>query len=110
MLTRAEDRVRYTQIIPSRKKRNFAFRRATLDFVLNRYVDEYTLMRSANGKPYVQTDGRMQPIYFSASASSNICAIGVSIAEIGIDVDSRNSSVDLLGICERFLPDFSIEM
>jgi 4'-phosphopantetheinyl transferase len=107
ILMSTEDRIRYTKIIPLWKKRNFAFRRSTLNFVLKQYVSEYKLIRSKNGKNYVETGDGGNLIHFSSSSSSNICAIAVSTEKIGIDMQSRNSTVDMVGVCERFLPNFS---
>lgn len=108
MLTKEEDRAQYKKIIPLRKKQNFLFRRISLDFVLKQYVGDYTLGKNLNGKPFLLITSRMRKIHFSASSSSNICAIGISLKKIGIDVENRITNVDMVGLCERFLPDFLI--
>lgn len=107
MLPRTEDRVRYDQIVPPRRKRQFIFRRVALDYVLRHYVDAYTIERDANGKPYVVQREGSAAVYFSSSSSSGLCAIGVSRQPIGIDLEARGQQVDINAICERYVPAFA---
>lgn len=104
-LLREEDRKRYTQIVPPKKKRHFAFRKMVLDFVLKNYVDSYVIKHNANGKPYILPEKKEQ-IYFSSSSSTELCVIAVSEKTIGVDVESRYNLVNLISICEKYLPEF----
>jgi phosphopantetheinyl transferase len=107
MLAREEDRKRHAQILPPRRKRQFVFRRAVLDYVLRHYVPDYTIEHDANGKPHVRAAEGAAPVYFSASSSQHLCAVGVSRQQIGIDLEARSQQVDLVGICEKYVPAFS---
>lgn len=106
-LLREEDRKRYEKIIPPRRKRNFAFRRAVLNFVLQHYVKSHSIKSDANGKPYVVSHDDSEKIYFSSSSSAGLCVVAVSDDVIGIDLEVRQQSVDLVSICEKYLPVFS---
>ncbi|RWR03017.1 hypothetical protein ED28_04925 [[Pantoea] beijingensis] len=105
-LLREEDRERYEKIIPPKRKRNFAFRRAVLNFVLQHYVKKYSIKRDANGKPYVVSSDS-ENIYFNSSSSAGLCVVAVSVEVIGVDLEVRHQSVDLVSICEKYLPIFS---
>ncbi|MGF2656427.1 4'-phosphopantetheinyl transferase family protein [Serratia marcescens] len=106
-LLREEDRKRYEKIIPPKRKRNFAFRRAVLNFVLQRYVKSYSIKKNENGKPYIISHNDNGKIYFSSSSSAGLCVVSVSTDEIGVDLEVRKQSVDLIGVCEKYLPAFS---
>lgn len=106
-LLREEDRKRYEKIIPPKRKRNFAFRRAVLNFVLQHYVKSYSIKSDANGKPYVVSQDDSEKIYFSSSSSAGLCVVAVSVDVIGVDLEVRQQSVDLVSICEKYLPVFS---
>jgi len=106
-LLREEDRKRYEKIIPPKRKRNFAFRRAVLNFVLQHYVKSYSIKRDANGKPYVVSDDDSENIYFSSSSSAGLCVVAISVDVIGVDLEVRQQAVDLVSICEKYLPVFS---
>ncbi|MEM6050336.1 hypothetical protein AAH450_07115 [Erwinia sp. P7711] len=105
-LSREADRKRYEKIIPSKRKRNFAFRRAVLNFVLQHYVDSYSIERDANGKPYVISHDNNDKFHFSSSSSEEFCVVAVSGNRIGADLEMRQQSVDLISICEKYLPAF----
>jgi 4'-phosphopantetheinyl transferase len=105
MLARGEDRARYAQIVPPRRKRQFIFRRVALDYVLRQYVDDYRIERGAGGKPRVVTRGA--PLYYSASSSADLCAVVVSQAPVGVDLEGRSQQVDINGICEKYVPQFA---
>lgn len=105
-LLRIEDRKRYKRIIPSKKKRNFAFRRAVLNFVLQRYVESYSIKNDTNGKPYIVSHGSSAKVYFSSSSSAGLCVVAVSGDMIGVDIEIRGKSVDLVNICEKYVSDF----
>jgi phosphopantetheinyl transferase len=107
MLAREDDRKRYAQILPPRRKRQFVFRRAVLDYVLRHYVPDYAIAHDTNGKPHVKASEGEARVYFSASSSQQLCAVGVSRQEIGIDLEARSQQVDLVGICEKYVPAFS---
>lgn len=107
-LMREEDRKRYEKIIPPKRKRNFAFRKAVLRFVLQHYVKSYSIISDDNGKPYVISDDSKK-IYFSSSSSAGVCVIAVSTNVIGVDIEVRHQSVDLVSICEKYLPIFNDE-
>jgi len=107
MLAREEERKRHEQIIPPRRKRQFVFRRAVLDYVLRHYVPDYAIEHDASGKPHVRAREGQARVYFSASSSQNLCAVGVSRQQIGIDLEARSQQVDLVGICEKYVPAFS---
>jgi phosphopantetheinyl transferase len=107
MLPRSEDRERYDQIVPPRRKRQFIFRRVALDYVLRHYVDDYTIERDANGKPYVGQAAGKLALYFSSSSSSGLCAVGVSRQPVGVDLEVRSQQVDINAICERYVPAFA---
>lgn len=108
VLKRAEDRARYAKIIPLERKRKFAFRRIVQDYVIKHYINEYSIIRNTRGKPYVSTKEGVEPIFFSMSASSNICVVGISKDEVGLDLEKRANKVDILEICSFFLTDFEI--
>lgn len=107
-LSDADDRRRYDQIVVPRRKRQFAFRRLALRYVLGRYLPpHYSLEHEPTGRPYVRTaQGRTAP-QFSTSASRDICAVCVSdVANaVGIDVEISPPAIDIAGIVARFLPD-----
>jgi len=105
-LSREEDRKCYEKIIPLKRKRNFAFRRAVQNFVLQHYVKSYSIKRDVNGKPYIISDGS-ENIYFSSSSSSELCVVAVSVNMIGVDLEARRQLVDLVSICEKYLPAFN---
>ena len=107
MLKKTEDLTRYEQIIPQKRRRHFLFRRVVRDFVLGQYVTNYAVEKDAAGKPYVIAQESQHRIHFSASSSAEICVIGVSGEELGVDVESRRQHVDMVGICERFVPGFA---
>lgn len=106
-LFREEDRIRYEKIIPPKRKRNFAFRRSVLNFVLQHYVKSYSIKSDANGKPYVVSHDDSEKIHFSSSSSAELCVVAVSGDLIGADIEVRQQSVDLVRICEKYLPVFS---
>jgi phosphopantetheinyl transferase len=102
-LAHAEDRARYQRIVVPRRKRQFAFRRRALRYVLSRYLPSYELDHQASGKPYVRSAHR-PGLQFSTSSSRDICAICVGGSDTGIDVEAHPAAVDVAGIVTEFLP------
>jgi len=103
-LRHAEDRARCEQILPPRRKRQFAFRRRALRYVLSRYLPRYDLDVAPSGKPFVrQTQGR-QGLQFSTSASRDVCAVCVSDSDAGVDIEANPPAVDLADIVTQFMP------
>ncbi|GLR08430.1 hypothetical protein COO59_14235 [Mixta theicola] len=105
-LLRKEDRKRYEQIIPPDRKRNFAFRRAVLDFVLHHYVNSYTIIHDAKGKPYIVSAEDSEKIFFSSSSSAELCVVAVSGEMIGVDLERKRQTVNLVSICDEYLAAF----
>lgn len=99
-----EDRSRMQQIASPARRRRFAFRRQALRYVLARYLPRFSLDVGPHGKPFVRTHGGRQGLRFSVSSSTAVCAVSVSHAETGVDIEVNPPHVDVAGIVRRFLP------
>ena len=107
LLVSDEDRARYGRILPLPRRRLFIFRRHVRDYVLRQYALHHKVrVDGASGKPYVLSRRGRQPLYFSTSASANVCAVGVSRRPLGLDVEASDRAIDMVEICDRFLPQF----
>lgn len=103
-LAHAEDRRRWEQIAVPRRKRQFAFRRRVLRYVLSRYLPRYSLEFEAAGKPFVRTHTGRRGLHFSTSASRDVCAVCVGGRDAGVDVEAHPPAVDMTGIVAQFMP------
>ena len=107
LLVRDEDRARYNRIVPLQRRRQFIFRRHVRDYVLRQYASHHKVrIDGMSGKPYVLSRRGRQPMYFSTSASRDVCAVGVSRNPLGLDIEASDRPIDMVDICERFLPQF----
>jgi len=100
----AQDRRRCEQILVPGRRRQFAFRRQSLRYVLSRYLPRFSLAFEKNGKPYVRTSSGRGGLRFSTSSSRDVCAVCVCHeGETGVDVEAHPPSVDLAGVVRQFL-------
>ena len=58
---------------------------AELDTILKQRLGSYKILRTKNGKPYLEGD----PLFFSVSHSSNNGAIVISDKPVGIDIEYK---------------------
>ena len=101
----AQDRARCEQLLLAPKRRQFAFRRRALRYVLARYLPAYSLEVEPSGKPFIRTRGGRSGLRFSTSSSRDVCAVCVcTTAESGVDIEAQPTAVDLAGVLARFAP------
>jgi hypothetical protein len=99
-----DDAARYKRIVPPARKRHFLFRRAVRKYVLDQYALKYGVKETRDQKPVLVTPGELTKVHFNTSASRQLCAIGVSDAPLGIDIEALPPRVNLAKICARFVP------
>ncbi|MDE6441121.1 MAG: 4'-phosphopantetheinyl transferase superfamily protein [Clostridia bacterium] len=58
---------------------------AALDTILKQRLGSYKILRTQNGKPYLEGD----PLFFSVSHSSNKGAVVISDKPVGIDIEYK---------------------
>lgn len=103
-----EDRRRFEQIVLPARRRQFAFRRRVLRYVLGRYVPRYSLAFEASGKPYVKTATGRHGLRFSTSSSRDVCAVCVcDTGDAGIDIEANPVAADVAGVLSQFVPGLS---
>ncbi len=105
-LTEERDVLRFRQIRVPQRQRRFAFRRRSLRHVLGQYRAGCVLTEGASGKPQIARDhdGRDSDLHFSVSSSSSVCAVAVSRADIGLDVEAVPPKLDMAAIVDHFIP------
>lgn len=101
----ADERRRCERILVPARRRQFAFRRRALRYVLGRYLPRYSIEFPPTGKPFVRASTGRAGLDFSASSSGDVCAVCVSGAgETGVDVAAQPLAVDIADVVTRFMP------
>jgi hypothetical protein len=100
-----QDSSRCDQIVVPARRRQFAFRRKALRYVLARYLPSYSLEVADGGKPFIRTRSGRNGLHFSTSSSRDVCAVCVcSTAESGVDIEANPPTLDIAEVVNRFMP------
>lgn len=105
-LSDERDLQRFRQIRVPQRQRRFAFRRRSLRHVLEQYRQDYRLATDDSGKPRIVAERpEASELHFSVSSSNRMCAVAISRADIGLDVEAVPPKLDMAGIVKHFIPE-----
>ncbi len=85
----------------------FRLTRGALRHILSEYVGaapkDLPIVRLPMGKPVLPPENGWSKLSFNVSHTAEFAAVAVAVGrEVGIDVETRNRTLDVLGMAERF--------
>jgi len=101
-----DERLRHSQFVFDRDRRDYAAAHALLRWSLSRYAsvapEAWQFRNGANGKPLIAGDSGVLPLAFNLSHTHGLVACAIAVhADVGVDVESVTRAVDE-GVSRRF--------